>query len=61
MAASSPGNNIYTVLALVALLALICGIAIVWIRTGEVFGSNVMPWDLEISSTLDTLRTLARA
>lgn len=61
MAASSPGNNIYTVLALVALLALICGIAVLWIRTGEVFGAGVMPWDLELKASLDTLRAIMQA
>lgn len=55
----SPGNNIYTVLALVALLALICGIAYIWVRTGEVFGGGVQPWDLEVAS--DLLRSVLRA
>ncbi|MCC6682055.1 MAG: hypothetical protein IT445_14230 [Phycisphaeraceae bacterium] len=55
--AQSPGNNIYTVLALVALLALICGIVVVWfISTPAVFGPDASPWSLTVSA--DLLRSL---
>ena len=58
MADRSPGSNVYTVLALVALLALVCGIAYIWMRTGEVFGSGTSPFSLEVAA--DTLGSMLR-
>jgi hypothetical protein len=58
MADQSPDNNIYTVLALVALLAVICGIVFIWIRTGDVFGTGSSPFSLEVAA--DTFRSLIR-
>ena len=57
--AQSPGNNIYTVLALIALLALVSGIVAVWfIFTPQVFGPDASAWSLNVNA--DLLRSFLR-
>lgn len=36
----SVGSNIYTVLTFISLMSLIAGIAFVWVRSSQLFGSS---------------------
>ncbi len=49
MADRSASSNIYTVLALIAFLALACAIGYVWYRSSDLFGSG-NPFKIERSA-----------
>jgi hypothetical protein len=36
----SPSSNIYTILVLAALLALVVAVAYLWVRSGQLFGTT---------------------
>lgn len=58
MADRGATSNIYTVLALIAFLALACAIGYVWFRSGELFGTGT-PFEI-IKQSLDLVPALLR-
>ena len=52
----SPGSNIYTVLALIALVVLVIGIVYLCVRSGEIFATG-NPFSVEVSSAAERLPT----
>jgi len=48
MAAGSVRSNVYTVLAFIALAALITTLTVVWMRSNELFGDRIRnkPWEV---------------
>jgi hypothetical protein len=50
MADRSASSNIYTVLALVAFLALACAIGYVWYRSNQLFGPDSNPFRVQRTS-----------
>ena len=50
--AHSPSSNIYTVLLLVALIALIAGVSYLWYRNGQLLGSYLNPFQIQTADEL---------